>query len=145
MEMAVGLGNKALFLTSAGLCAALIHIGPSQAFDAGPPSPLSAAKIEDACKAVDRLITLDVRPPNDGELAYYCLGFMYGLVAGIRNHEVAGKICLPGNVSIDQMRRVVLTYISDHPETLTIDASWAALEALIQAFPCPRGAAPRTK
>ena len=73
------------------------------------------------------------------------IGFCFGLMEGITfSNELyklraPGKefLCLPkGGVTNGQAARVVLRYLRDHPEQLHEKASFLAVLALRDAFPC---------
>ena len=78
------------------------------------------------------------------------IGFCFGLMEGITYSNALYKIrapgkeflCLPkGGVTNGQAARVglvVLRYLRDHPEQLHEKASFLAVLALVDAFPCYR-------
>ncbi|MBI2801122.1 MAG: hypothetical protein HYX63_12735 [Gammaproteobacteria bacterium] len=70
-----------------------------------------------------------------------CLGY---LESAVDTHEtlvdwkgIPPKFCMPSNVTLDQIRLVVVKGMNEHPEELHSSASSLALRALNKAFPCP--------
>jgi Rap1a immunity proteins len=74
-----------------------------------------------------------------------CVGYIHGLSNGVevgiefakgQNGSVPEPYCLPPEVEIKQLVRVVLKYIKAHPETAHKPTAYLAMAALQQAFPC---------
>jgi hypothetical protein len=67
--------------------------------------------------------------------------FCFGYVGGIVDEMImlpGGKslACFPQNVTSEQLREVVVRFLSDHPELRYLSASSLATFALRRAFPC---------
>jgi len=70
---------------------------------------------------------------------FYCLGYMVGVAdafASVRVLGVSKPFCIPNNVTREQVRDVVMQYLTAHPESRHYDGAGEALWALEAAFPC---------
>ena len=67
----------------------------------------------------------------------YEMGFCIGYVVGVADNN-AMSICMPPGVSQGQIRDIVKKYLNDNPAQLHRDADVLVLNALQQAFPCPK-------
>jgi hypothetical protein len=66
-------------------------------------------------------------------LAFECLGAIQGVMfMGIANRE----ICPPDNFTGNQERKIVVKYMSDHPDKLNLPYPELILTALRNAWPC---------
>ena len=72
-----------------------------------------------------------------------CLGWGDGYLQGWNRGEinveaklVNSSICLPVGATNEQLERVLLKFLNDHPERLHKDASKLTITAFRQAFPC---------
>ena len=66
----------------------------------------------------------------------FCDGYIIGVVdhmEGFRSSTDLG-ICLPPNVTIDQVRAVIVKYLDNHPEKLHLPAIGLVSPAVIEAF-----------
>ena len=71
---------------------------------------------------------------SDGSFsASYCFGYIIG--AADAN---ASSICTPSRVTKGQVFDIVKKYLNDNPAQLHKDADVLVLNALQQAFPCPK-------
>jgi hypothetical protein len=86
--------------------------------------------------------------------AFYCLGYLSGARAAIgfeRDINYAEsvvrpkqtgppvfRICIPEEATQDQLAKVVVKYLNDHPERLHEDAFLLVFAAYSDAFPCPK-------
>jgi hypothetical protein len=77
---------------------------------------------------------------RNGLSAMWC----YGYIEGIRDmrllNETVDSIppdCTPQKVTMDQMARVVVKYLQDHPERLHYMDASLVVNAISEAFPCP--------
>jgi len=61
----------------------------------------------------------------------YCLGMVEGVVS------FADDGCFPADVTFAQGERVVVKYLTDHPNQLHWGAPVLVRLALVDAFPCP--------
>lgn len=76
---------------------------------------------------------------NDGSDPTYCMGYIAGVVDAIRGVPLPDDMpthCLPPNVTLGQLRQVVVKYLEDHPEKLHYSGDAIILAALAEAFPC---------
>ena len=77
--------------------------------------------------------------PQLGEQGY-CLGYVVGTLDTLFDAQEKGTmpqlVCVPGNVSGNQVRDVVVNYLAGHPEQRHFAASSLVLRALSMAFPC---------
>ena len=85
------------------------------------------------CQKAIRLVDFDEATHADAFYISSCTGFIHGLMA------VPNTIfCMPVNVSTNQVMRVLVTYLHEHPEDLHLAKGELALDALADAFPCHR-------
>jgi len=69
---------------------------------------------------------------------WYLRGFLDGLGAEPGSIRIR-TVCLPEEgFSIDQIRRVVVKWLQDHPEKLNLYVAQAVRTALQEAFPCKK-------
>lgn len=76
----------------------------------------------------------------------HCFGYVVGYAEGATMGALAvngGSIvnmafCTPDTVTTDQMVRVIVRYLQQHPEQLHLSSAIGAEAALKEAFPCPR-------
>lgn len=98
------------------------------------------------CEKCERHMGSAVPIPTDDVVAVArCAEYIRGFVDATKAHyEMAStRICLPERFEYDQMVRVVVKFLRDHPEDLhhpRVALRYAALHA---AFPCPEKTAPR--
>jgi hypothetical protein len=76
-----------------------------------------------------------------------CLGYVNGVLDGVdlavgigaAAHHVQPKgLCLPSESTMGQKYRVVVKYMNDHPEKTHLPTNVLVLEAITEAFPCPK-------
>jgi hypothetical protein len=113
------------YLHGIALFAAAISLNYSFAF---AQDSNSANYIMDACR--DNLLR---QMPND-KMVWYLAGTCIGEITGIG--YAAKDLCIPANVTLEQMNRVVVKYIDDRPARLNENFVKLAHEALKEAFPC---------
>ena len=71
----------------------------------------------------------------------YCIGRITGVIDSwlIRNGQIGSPFsvfCIPEGVTNDQLKKIVVKYLREHPETLhTYDVGLIVL-ATTEAFPC---------
>jgi len=63
-------------------------------------------------------------------------GFCLGLVQGVA--YASADVCRGQGVTFSQMERVVVKFLQDNPEKLTLSQSALVDMALSKAFPCPK-------
>jgi hypothetical protein len=93
-----------------------------------------------SCRMSIRIMDGDLPDKTEDYLkATWCAGYM----AGIQNMNVAyGSeierkfFCVPEAGGTEQMTRVVVKYLENHPEELHYPAILSVLGALVPAFPC---------
>ena len=79
--------------------------------------------------------TLDANQSGD-------MGFCVGLVQGVTHmvafleDRVPGVACLPPNITNAQAARVLVRFLSEHPELLHEGETLLVMKALHEAFPC---------
>ena len=62
-----------------------------------------------------------------------CVGYVAGIADAL---TLTNTICVPTDVSVVQVRDIVLKYLREHPERRHYNASGLAATALVSAFPC---------
>lgn len=68
-----------------------------------------------------------------------CFAYLDGYVNAMAVARVMSNqvpVCMPNGVTIEQVARVVVKYLTDHPETLHFEAGALTGHALKSAFPC---------
>lgn len=68
-----------------------------------------------------------------------CAGYMMGfsdLASHVKIVPIAAR-CIPAGSTADQLRRIVVKFLKDHPEELHFTGASLTDYALSQAFPCP--------
>ena len=71
-----------------------------------------------------------------------CLGYTGGVIDTHENWQVFAEretFCLPDQAEVDQLIRVAMKYLEDHPAQLHYNAAYALQVALREAFPCTEG------
>jgi Rap1a immunity proteins len=72
----------------------------------------------------------------------YMRGFLSGLDATQDFYVTAGKqsrvLCLPATVNVDQLMRISLKYLDDHPAGLRGSLVQLILVSWVERFPCPK-------
>jgi hypothetical protein len=82
-------------------------------------------------------VFLDLCTSNEALCQYYAVGVLDGanMVAWAANLRL--HTCPPNSVSGEQIGKIVLKYLQDHPEELNRRyASYLVNKALVEAFPC---------
>ena len=64
-----------------------------------------------------------------------CIGYVVGVMSIA---EYTNYFCRPMKSTHSQATLIVKKYLSEHPEKLHLDADGLVLDALIEAFPCPK-------
>jgi hypothetical protein len=93
------------------------------------------------CVAVDRMDPQTHQgPAKDAQSIQYCFGYVLGFVDTYAilspSLRFTGNICIPDNVSVTQLAKVVAKYGADHPEELNQPAMVVVSEAFVHSFPC---------
>ena len=76
-------------------------------------------------------------------LGMFCLGYVggladtYAVVQGVVPEEHRKELmCIPSTVDVEEMVRVIVKYLKDHPKLETEPARVTAAVALSKAYPC---------
>lgn len=64
------------------------------------------------------------------------VGGLYNVMAGAKWIPEKSRVCLPSTANNEQIVRVTLKYMEEHPEELGADAGALTFMALQQYFPC---------
>lgn len=75
---------------------------------------------------------------------YFSAGVCAGFVSGVTNtlgyarlsSPTTVPICIPDGFTVGQGARVFVKYLSDHPQSLHIEATALAITAYREAYPC---------
>lgn len=73
------------------------------------------------------------------ERSYECIAYITGAVDAFNTTREASKLksCIPGGVTISQLKDVTVAYLRDNPETRNMSASGLVLAATRKAWSCP--------
>jgi Rap1a immunity proteins len=68
-----------------------------------------------------------------------CRGYVLGVVDGIQtvSSSFSDRICDPGHVTADQLYRIAVKYMRDHPQETHKFTAMLIFEASAGVFPCP--------
>jgi hypothetical protein len=94
-----------------------------------------AAEMEDVSGALLKKICTSYVDRPASTLDGMCIGYVVGVMSVV---EYTDYFCLPDKSTHSQATLVVKKYLSEHPEKLHLDADGLVLDALIEAFPCPK-------
>lgn len=102
------------------------------------PATPAPPKVPSVATGNDLLETCDKDAPTF--VWWLCTGFIDGVdgTVGIYavNKVIAWPYCYPTGVTKQQMRDVVSSYLSAHPERRHLPGQFLVIEALSAAFPC---------
>jgi hypothetical protein len=70
--------------------------------------------------------------------AAYLNGFVGGVLVDQISNEQATPICLPDNMTTDQVREVIIKYAKTNPAALGVISNSFVGAALMSAFPCKK-------
>ncbi|MFN8702700.1 MAG: Rap1a/Tai family immunity protein [Rhodospirillales bacterium] len=90
-------------------------------------NPLSGAALINACKLPDNQSTQDL----------YKQGVCAGIVSASFYHKAGSSFCPPQDVTLAQVRRIVIQYVDRLPRDQHLDLSELADRSLSEAWPCP--------
>ena len=93
------------------------------------------AEMEDVSGALLKRVCSSYVERPAGTLDGMCIGYVVGVMSVV---EYTKYFCRPIKSTHSQATLVVKKYLSEHPEKLHLDADGLVLEALIEAFPCPK-------
>ena len=88
----------------------------------GPSSFVSGSDLYEECTN-----------PTDSAKHIHCTGYVTGIADSLNND---GSVCLPANVTIQQIEDVIVSYLREKPRYWQISASALAGTALRTAFRC---------
>ena len=109
----------------------LVLLGlPSSRLAASELLPSTAEDLMHSCSGPDV-------PSGQLWCQLYLKGYLDGLHAEPGSNRIQ-TVCLPDTFSMDQMRRVVLRWLENHPEKLNLYTTQAVRIALAEAFPCKK-------
>ena len=86
--------------------------------------------------AGDLLRSCEVSPAKPACM-WYVKGFLDGMMLDSAKLPVR-TLCLPDGFDFDQMRRVIVKSLADHPEKLHLSVAITVQDALRDAFPCKK-------
>ena len=66
----------------------------------------------------------------------YCIGFITGVVDGLRYFDFQNRFCLSEGVTQGQAQKVVIKYLKDNPQRLHEGYVPIIYSAIKEAFPC---------
>ena len=80
-----------------------------------------------------------------------CLGYVAGFIEGVQamgmfgtasysEYEANRPMCFPDESTYGQDVRILVKWLTDHPESLQLDAGVVTFRALREAYACPRNA-----
>ncbi|HUD93441.1 Rap1a/Tai family immunity protein [Sphingobium sp.] len=74
------------------------------------------------------------------ERTYECLGYISGAVDAFNTTREVNKLksCIPGDVTISQLRNATVDYLSKNPIDRAKSASSQVFAATRKAWPCPK-------
>ena len=104
---------------------------PSSSLIAQSLLPSKAEDLSPSCSATPSL------PSGQLVCQLYLKGFLDGLHAEPGSNRIS-TVCLPEEFSMDQIRRVVVKWLENHPEKLHWYVAQAVRVALEEAFPCKK-------
>ena len=92
------------------------------------------------CNSAIRAVESGERPFMQATMGAWCLGFVQGFTQTNGMYRAGGRkviVCLPKNgVTNVQGARIIVKYLTDHPEQLHELAITIAFVAFVEAFPC---------
>jgi Rap1a immunity proteins len=86
--------------------------------------------------ANDLLVSCEKSPANPT-----CLWYLKGFIDGVGANPGSVRIqtaCFPTQFTLDEIRRVVVKSLVDHPERLHLPVARSVQDALKNAFPCKK-------
>ena len=94
------------------------------------------------CQNADR--TAQTQEPSEPASVLQCQAYIegvftgYSMVSKALNLKQVGieNVCVPDEVTLGQITKVVVKYLKDHPEKLHLGAGQLTMTAIKDAFPC---------
>jgi len=103
-----------------------------------------ADTLADSCRASARVDDGGATAPvKDIIVAQRCVGYLMGVLDGFemvrasKEMDPAHTICMPEGVRDQQVVRIFMKYVNDHPDVLNKSAPAVVWLAMHQAYPCP--------
>jgi hypothetical protein len=97
-------------------------------------------KLLSKCSSAVKLQDNESLSPSDMRDAEWCLGYVSGIDDGIEiasgTRNTARPYCIPEGVTTGQGVRVVVKWLSDHPDKLHNTGRILVVASLADAFPC---------
>ena len=104
-----------------------------------PPAP--SIRIEPVVNTSSGLLencTVDAAASGKAERDYH-LGLCIGFIKGVTNtlsEQRLGEFCPPDDLTNEDLKDIVVTWLRGHPELLDAPAVGAVVSATTEAFPC---------
>jgi hypothetical protein len=95
----------------------------------------SNSNVEDGLKCINYLTGFDL---SHDTIASYRAVERYGTKATLDKQKQQQIYCLPTNVTMGQVARVVVKYLENDPQHLHLGSGALVLSALIEAYPCKK-------
>lgn len=130
------------------LVAASLALSPAPAGATGKGA--TAGQLADGCRALHSLLDGQEESPNISQedatirmaRAGLCSGYTQGVITGYvlagsaSGAESSTNLCMPEEVMANQLSRMVVKHVQDHPETEHEDATKFIVTLLLRTFPC---------
>jgi hypothetical protein len=107
------------------------------------PTPVS--ELSEDCRIAEVVTTSGSRAAGDPGAVGLHLGRCYGYIQGFMNAFTAWAqsgpaqdMCIPKEVTLQQLAKVFLKYANDNPAKLHEKADSALVRAFSDAWPCPK-------
>jgi len=92
------------------------------------------------CQAAEKHFDKQTITNDEAIFAGFCVGFISGVEEADARINGQGKapggVCLPATAGAEQMVRVVLKWMREHPDKLNLSGEEVVVDALKAAFPC---------
>jgi hypothetical protein len=106
------------------------------------PTHKSAKELRNSCRGYIATIDGTIQTVRNQINAGICLGYIQGAVDGLQLAMATGvvsksfKACVPEASTTDELVRVFLKFIDDHPEGLSYAAADVVWSAMTASYPC---------
>ena len=109
---------------------------------AAPLGAQTAPAAPGATQAVPARVTARMLSRVCAENKAACLTYVLGAIDGVVATSMVrgGKhpLCLPANVTNEQLAEATMRHLAAHPETAGANAAVVVVEGLLGAYPCPK-------
>jgi hypothetical protein len=106
------------------------------------PAHSTGAMHLEHCKQAIRLLEASRTPRGatymDGFGAGHCAGVVKAVMTLANARGDQNFACLPKNVLLRQGLRIMVRYLTKHPDKLHLDLTTLSITAISEAFPCPK-------